>query len=85
MPMQMPQMPSQQPLNESIEQTRALMQQMRGMPNYEAVIARLLQGNPQLGLLTNALRNGNSLEGIARSMASANNIDIKELIGSLLK
>ena len=58
---------------------------MRGMPNYEAVIARLLQENPQLGLLTNALRNGNSLEGIARTMASTNSIDIKELISSLLK
>jgi hypothetical protein len=42
--------PSQQQaqLNESIERTKALMQQMKGMPNQEAVITALLQNNPQL-------------------------------------
>ena len=42
--------PSQQQaqLNESIERTKALMQQMRGMSNQEAVITALLQNNPQL-------------------------------------
>ena len=40
-----PQLPQQQ-LNESIDRTRALMQQMRGFGNQEALIANLLQTNP---------------------------------------
>lgn len=44
---QQPQLqPSQQQLNESIDRTRALMQQMRGMGNQEVLIANLLQTNP---------------------------------------
>lgn len=75
---------SQQQLNDSIERTRALMQQMQGMSNKEAVIMNLLQSNPQLGLITNLLRNGNNLEGIANSMAQTNGININELIQKLM-
>lgn len=60
------------------------MQQMQGMPNKEAVIMNLLQSNPQLGLITNLLRNGNNLEGIANSMAQVNGININELIQKLM-
>ena len=60
------------------------MQQMQGMSNKEAVIMNLLQSNPQLGLVTNLLRNGNNLEGIANSMAQTNGININELIQKLM-
>ena len=60
------------------------MQQMQGMSNKEAVIMNLLQSNPQLGLITNLLRNGNNLEGIANSMAQTNGININELIQKLM-
>ena len=80
------QYPRQQPrqqLNESIERTRALMQQMSGVSNKEAFITNLLQTNPQLGAIIPLLRNGNSLEGIAKSMAQINGLDINQVIGQL--
>ena len=80
-----PQQPSQQQLNESIERTRALMQQMTTMNNKEAVIANLLQNNPQLGSIIPLLSNGTSLENIAIQMARANNIDPNFLLSQLLK
>ena len=77
--------PSQQQaqLNESIERTKALMQQMHGMPNQEAVITTLLQNNPQLQSLIPLLRNGNNLEGIARQMAQMGGFDINQIINQL--
>ena len=77
--------PSQQQaqLNESIERTKALMQQMKGMPNQEAVITALLQNNPQLQSLIPLLRNGNNLEGIANQMAQMGGFDINQIINQL--
>ena len=43
----------------------------------------LLKQNPQMGFLSNALRNGQSLEGIAKSMAQAGGYDINEIIKGL--
>ena len=74
---------SQTQLNESIERTKALMQQMHGMPNQEAVITTLLQNNPQLQSLIPLLRNGNNLEGIARQMAQMGGFDINQIINQL--
>ena len=37
---------SQEALNESIERTRATMQQLKGLGNQEAIIAQLLKQNP---------------------------------------
>ena len=59
------------------------MNQMRSMPNNEAVVMNLLQNNPQLGALSNMLRNGSSLEGIAKSMAQVNGYDINQIINQL--
>ena len=81
----LPQQPmSQQQLNESIERTRALMQQMQNIPNKETIITNLLQQNPQLGFLSNMLRNGNNLEGIANNMAQVQGININQLIQQLM-
>ena len=75
--------PQQQQLNESIERTKALMNQMKSMPNQEAIIFNLLQQNPQLGFLSNMLRNGNSLEGIAKQIAQYNGYDINTILSQL--
>ena len=80
----LPQQPmSQQQLNESIERTRAIMQGMKNLGNQEVVIANLLQQYPQLGFLSNALKNGNSLEDIAKQMASMKGYDINEILQGL--
>ena len=49
---------------------------MQTIPNKEAIIMNLLQQNPQLGFLSNMLRNGNSLESIANNMAQVQGINI---------
>ena len=72
-----------QSLNESIERTKALMNQMKGMPNQEAMISNLLKQNPQLGFLAGMIRNGNSLEGIAKQMAQAGGYDLDQIINGL--
>ena len=82
---QIPQQPpqSQQSLNESIERTKALMQQMQTLPNREAMINNLLQSNPQLGMISTMLRNGNNLEGIAKQMAQMGGFDLNSIINRL--
>ena len=80
---QTPQHQSQQALNESIERARAAMEQFKNTPNMEAAMMNLLKQNPQIGFLSNALRNGQSLEGIAKSMAQAGGYDINEIIKGL--
>ena len=79
----MPQQTPQQPLDASIERTKAIMQQFKGMNNPEQAIMGLLQQNPQLGSIASMVRNGNSLENIARSMAQSRGIDINQLINQL--
>ena len=78
-PQQMP----QQSLSDSIEHTRALMQQMQSLKNPETIIMNVLQQNPQLGFLSGMLRNGNSLEGIANQIAQAKGYDINQVINQL--
>ena len=78
-------MAQQQQLNESIEQTRNLMQNMRNTPNMESVIMNLFQNNPQLQALVPMLRGGNTLENIAKQMAQSKGIDIKDVIKKLLR
>lgn len=80
---QTPQHQQQEALNESIERTRAVMEQMKGMPNMETAIMNLLQNNPQLGNIATMVRNGQSLEGIAKSMAQAGGYDINQIINRL--
>lgn len=78
------QQPSQQQqLNESIERTRALMQQMSSIGNKEAFITNLLQSNPQLSAIIPLLHNGGNLESIATQMAQTNGINLNNLIKKL--
>lgn len=59
------------------------MQQFKQINNTEAAITNLLQQNPQLGELSLLLRQGNTLEGIAKNMAQINGVDINQLINDL--
>ena len=81
-PSQPPQL-NQQQLNESIERTKALMKQYEGMQDNESIIMNLLQNNPQFGAIANMVRNGQSLEGIAKSMAQVGGYDINKIIKQL--
>lgn len=67
----------------NIDGVRALMQQYKNNPDPQSMITNLLQQNPQLGAISGMLRNGNSLEGIARQMAQTRGIDISQLINQL--
>ena len=66
--------------NQSVEQTRMLMQQMRNASNPQAFLASIIQTNPALAEI---LRSNGNLESIARSMAKAKQIDIDDLISQL--
>ena len=59
------------------------MENMKNMPNMETAIMNLLQNNPQLGNIASMVRNGQSLEGIAKSMAQAGGYDIDQIIKQL--
>lgn len=62
------------------ERAKLLMQQFKSMPNPQSALTNLIQQNPQLASI---IKNGNNLEGIARSMAQAKGIDINQLINQL--
>ena len=64
-----------------INQTKALMQQMRNAGSPQAMINNLIENNPQLSMLAQG-RHGN-WEGVARSMAQQRGIDINQLISQL--
>ena len=70
-------------MNESIQRTRGLMEQMKGFTNKETAVMNLLQSNPQLQSLIPMLRNGASLEAIAKQMAQASGNDINDIIRQL--
>ena len=74
-------MPTQtQQLNNSIEQTKQLMQQVMNMPNPQEAINSLIQSNPQLASL---MKSKNGLEAFARSYAQMHGIDINAIIRQL--
>lgn len=59
------------------------MASVKNAQNPEAMLAQIIQNNPNSAALANMLKQNGSLESIARQMAQANNIDIMELIQSL--
>ena len=59
------------------------MAQVKNAPNQQAMLAQLLQNNPNTAAISNMIRNGNSLEGIARQMAQACGADINDIISRL--
>lgn len=80
---QTPQHQQQQSLNDSIERTRAMMQQVKNAQNPQAMLAQMLQSNPNTAAIANMLKGGSSLENTARQMAAASGIDIEQLIKQL--
>ena len=60
------------------------MAQLQGSSNAEALLEQALQNNSNTAFIANALHNGNSLEGIARSMAQAKGVDLEQLIQQLI-
>ncbi len=67
-------------LNNSIEQTKQLMQQLMNMPNRQEVINNIIKSNPQLASL---MQSKNGLEAFARSYAQMHGIDINTILNQL--
>lgn len=74
---------TQDQLNKSIEQVRGMMQQIQNSTNPEAMLQQMLLNNPNTPALANLLKNGNNLEGLAKSMAQAGGFNLQEIIKGL--
>ena len=59
------------------------MQQIKNAPDSQAMLAQILQNNPNTAMIAAMLQNGNGLEGIARSMAQNKGVNINNLINRL--
>ena len=59
------------------------MQSLSSAQDKQAMLAQMLQNNPNTAALANMLKGGGSLESIARQMAQTNGIDINQLINQL--
>ena len=70
---------TQQSLNESIQQTKYLMQTIQNNPDPQAYFNNLLGQNPQLAMLAKQP----NLKRIAEQMARERNVNLDELIGQL--
>lgn len=80
---QTPQHQQQQQLNDSIEAVRGMMQQVKYSQNPQAMLAQLLQNNPNTAAIAGMLKNNGNLEQVARQMAQERGIDINQLIRQL--
>ena len=80
--MQQPQSTSQQ-LNDSIAQARRMMQTIQNASNPQVALSNFIQNNPYSAAIASMLRNGGSLEGIAKNMAQQYGIDINDLINQI--
>lgn len=74
-------MPAQLPLS-NIEAIKQLMYQVKSSQNPQAMLAQIIQNNPNSAMLANMLKS-NTLEGIARELAAQQGIDINQLIKQL--
>ena len=59
------------------------MAQVKNAPNQQAMLAQILQNNPNTAAISQMLHSGNSLEIIARQMAQACGADINDNISRL--
>lgn len=59
------------------------MQRLKMTQNKDAALAQLLQSNPNCAAIAQMVRNGNSLESIAKSLAQQANVDINDVIRQL--
>ena len=80
---QTPQGQQQSALNESIARVRNMMQQVQAAQNPQAMLAQMLQNNPNTAAIANMLKGGGDLESMAKQMAAASGIDINQLIKQL--
>ena len=71
-------------LEASIKQVKNMMQQLKVASNPEQTLIGMIQQNPQFAQIAQMMQsNPNGLEGVARKMAQANNIDLNSLIQQL--
>lgn len=59
------------------------MAQVKNAQDPQAMLAQLLQNNPNTAAISSMLKGGGSLESIARQMAQQRGVDINQLIKQL--
>lgn len=59
------------------------MQQVKGAQNPQAALAQIISNNPNAAIIAQMLKN-NSIEGIAKNLASQYGIDINQLLNKLM-
>ena len=60
-----------------------MMQTIQNARNPQAELSNFIQNNPNSAAIASMLRNGGSLESIARNMAQQCGIDINDLINQI--
>ena len=60
-----------------------MMQAVKTAENPQLALANILNNNPNTAYISQMLRNGNNLEGIARMMAQQKGVDINDVIRQL--
>ena len=60
-----------------------MMQAVKTAENPQLALANMLNNNPNTAYISQMLRNGNNLEGIARMMAQQKGVDINDVIRQL--
>jgi len=75
--------PQPQTLDASIAYARNMMHMVQNSNNPQAMLAQLLQNNPNTGMLANMLKSNGDLESLARQMAQMKGYDINQIINGL--
>lgn len=60
-----------------------MMQAIKTAENPQLALANMLNNNPNTAYISQMLRSGNNLEGIARALAQQKGIDINDVIRQL--
>ena len=60
-----------------------MMQAVKTAENPQLALANMLNNNPNTAYISQMLRNGNNLEGIARMIAQQKGVDINDVIRQL--
>ena len=73
-----------QSLDNSIQQVKGMMQQLKMASNPQQTFMGMIQQNPQFAQIVQMMKaNPNGLEGVARQMAQANGVDLNQIIKQL--
>lgn len=59
------------------------MEQVKNAPNQEAMLAQILQNNPNTSMIANMLKSNGNLEGLAQQIAQAKGYDLNEVVRKL--